>query len=149
MQRYVDNLCAISIDTWSNQCNPISASEKDTLEKLVFILDQFYVPFEYVICCMATEGYNVFEAVMARCALQVDEVGLATCTMPGVVGVTREELVQLLDDYCLDRRMMNNPYLSDSDSGAEDADRATVVIAAIDNCAAQCNNHLSQFFEEN
>ena len=54
------------------------------LEKVLFILDQFYVPFEYAICGMATEG-DVFEAVMTRCALQVDEVGLATATMPTVV----------------------------------------------------------------
>ena len=99
---------------------------------------------------MATEGDNVFEAVMARCVLRVDEgeVGVATATgtvtvtdtvpggePPAVIGVTREELDQLLDDYRLDRLVESDGSdgggsSTDSDSVAEDADRATVVVEA-------------------
>ena len=93
---------------------------------------------------MATEGDNVFEAVMARCALRVDEVevGVATAiaTVPGgksssVIGVTRDEINQLLDDYRLDRLESDGSDGStsesaDTDSGDEDADRATVVVEA-------------------
>ena len=106
--------------------------------------------FVYVICGMTTEGDNVFEAVMARCVLRVDEgeVGVATATgtvtvtdtvpggePPAVIGVTREELDQLLDDYRLDRLVESDGSdgggsSTDSDSGAEDADRATVVVEA-------------------
>ena len=95
---------------------------------------------------MATEGDNVFEAVMARCALRVDEVevGVATAiaTVPGgksssVIGVTRDEINQLLDDYRIDRLESDGSDGStsestDTDSGDEDADRATVVVEAAD-----------------
>ena len=61
--------------------------------------------------------------------------------MPGdepsaVIGVTREEINQLLDDYRIDRLVESDvsdgssSESPDTDSGAEDADRATVVVEA-------------------
>ena len=55
---------------------------------------------------------------------------------PAVIGITREELNQLLDDYRLDRLVESDvsdgssSESPDTDSGAEDADRATVVVEA-------------------
>ena len=84
---------------------------------------------------------------MARCALRVDEVevGVATAiaTVPGgksssVIGVTRDEINQLLDDYRLDHLVESDASdgssseSPDTDSGDEDADRAPVVVEAAD-----------------
>ena len=89
---------------------------------------------------MAAESDTVFEAVMARCALRVDEVEVGVpggeLSVSAVIGVTREEIDQLLDDYRLDRLVESDvsdgssSESPDTDSGFEDADRATVVVEA-------------------
>ena len=55
---------------------------------------------------------------------------------PAVIGVTRDEINQLLDDYRLDHLVESDASdgssseSADTDSGAEDADRAPVVVEA-------------------